>query len=76
MELYALLPERGEGALVAAALPPPAHVLELGCGCSRICPTARSASTRRSRAALSEGGFALERWVDRERGWFTARRAS
>jgi SAM-dependent methyltransferase len=36
VELYALLPERGEGELVAAAMPPPATVLELGCGVGRI----------------------------------------
>lgn len=24
------------------------------------------------RAALAEGGFALDRWLDRERGWFVA----
>ena len=36
VDLYALLPDRGEGELVAAALPPPATVLELGCGTGRI----------------------------------------
>jgi SAM-dependent methyltransferase len=34
--VYLRLPERGEGALVAAAVPPPASVLELGCGTGRI----------------------------------------
>lgn len=36
VELYALLPDRGEGDLVAAALPPPASLLELGCGTGRM----------------------------------------
>jgi SAM-dependent methyltransferase len=36
VELYALLPDRGEGELVSKALPPPASVLELGCGTGRI----------------------------------------
>ena len=36
VDLYALLPDRGEGELVLAALPPPATVLELGCGAGRI----------------------------------------
>jgi SAM-dependent methyltransferase len=36
VELYALLPERGEGELVVAAVPPPAAVLELGCGVGRV----------------------------------------
>src|SRR4029079_15696758 len=30
------LPSRGEGELVAAALPPPASLLELGCGTGRV----------------------------------------
>jgi SAM-dependent methyltransferase len=34
--VYARLPERGEGELVAAGQPPPARVLELGCGAGRI----------------------------------------
>lgn len=36
VEVYALLPELGEGELVAAAVPPPASVLELGCGVGRM----------------------------------------
>lgn len=36
VDLYALLPERGEAELVAAAMPPPASILELGCGTGRI----------------------------------------
>jgi SAM-dependent methyltransferase len=36
VELYALLPDRGEGELVAKALSSPATVLELGCGTGRI----------------------------------------
>ena len=36
VELYALLPDRDEGELVATALRPPATVLELGCGTGRI----------------------------------------
>jgi SAM-dependent methyltransferase len=36
VEVYALLPELGEGELVAAAVPPPARVLELGCGVGRM----------------------------------------
>lgn len=36
VEVYALLPELGEGELVAAAVPPPAAVLELGCGVGRM----------------------------------------
>jgi SAM-dependent methyltransferase len=36
VELYALLPDRGEGELVASALPPPATILELGCGTGRM----------------------------------------
>jgi SAM-dependent methyltransferase len=36
VELYARLPERGEGDLVAAAVPPPASLLELGCGAGRV----------------------------------------
>lgn len=36
VELYAVLPERGEGALVEAALAPPASLLELGCGAGRV----------------------------------------
>jgi SAM-dependent methyltransferase len=36
VELYARLPERGEGELVAAAVPPPASLLELGSGVGRV----------------------------------------
>jgi len=36
VEAYERLPERGEGELVAAAVPPPASVLELGCGTGRV----------------------------------------
>lgn len=36
VELYALLPERGEGEVVASALPRGASILELGCGAGRI----------------------------------------
>jgi SAM-dependent methyltransferase len=36
VEVYARLPARGEGELVAAALPPPASLLELGCGTGRV----------------------------------------
>jgi SAM-dependent methyltransferase len=36
VELYALLPDRGEGEIVAAAVQPPATVLELGCGTGRM----------------------------------------
>jgi SAM-dependent methyltransferase len=36
VEVYLRLPDRGEGDLVAAALPPPASVLELGCGTGRV----------------------------------------
>jgi SAM-dependent methyltransferase len=36
VDVYALLPDRGEGGLVAAAVPPPASVLELGCGTGRV----------------------------------------
>jgi SAM-dependent methyltransferase len=36
VELYALLPERGEGETVAAAVRPPATILELGCGTGRM----------------------------------------
>ncbi len=36
VELYALLPDRGEGEIVAAALPSPATLLELGCGTGRM----------------------------------------
>ena len=36
VELYERLPALGEGALVEAALPPPATVLELGCGTGRM----------------------------------------
>ncbi|HEX5245577.1 MAG TPA: class I SAM-dependent methyltransferase [Gaiellaceae bacterium] len=36
VELYALLPDRGEGELVAAAVQPPASILELGCGTGRM----------------------------------------
>jgi SAM-dependent methyltransferase len=36
VEVYLRLPERGEGDLVAAALPPPASLLELGCGTGRV----------------------------------------
>lgn len=36
VELYALLPDRGEGDVVASALPPGASVLELGCGAGRM----------------------------------------
>lgn len=36
VDLYALLPERGEGELVAAAMSPPASILELGCGTGRM----------------------------------------
>jgi SAM-dependent methyltransferase len=36
VDLYALLPDRDEGELVTKALPPPATVLELGCGTGRI----------------------------------------
>lgn len=36
VELYARLPELGEGEVVASAVPPRASVLELGCGAGRI----------------------------------------
>ena len=36
VEVYLRLPERGEGDLVAAAIPPPASLLELGCGVGRM----------------------------------------
>lgn len=36
VEVYLRLPERGEGELVAAAVPPPASLLELGCGVGRM----------------------------------------
>jgi SAM-dependent methyltransferase len=36
VEVYLRLPERGEGDLVAAAVPPPAALLELGCGVGRV----------------------------------------
>jgi SAM-dependent methyltransferase len=36
VEFYALLPARGEAELVAAAVPPPAALLELGCGAGRV----------------------------------------
>lgn len=36
VELYALLPDRGEGELVASALPAGATILELGCGTGRL----------------------------------------
>jgi SAM-dependent methyltransferase len=36
VEVYLRLPERGEGELVAAAVPPPASLLELGSGAGRV----------------------------------------
>lgn len=36
VELYGVLPERGEGELVAQAVPRGAAVLELGCGAGRV----------------------------------------
>jgi SAM-dependent methyltransferase len=36
VDLYALLPERGEGARVAEAVPSGGSILELGCGTGRI----------------------------------------
>jgi len=36
VEVYLRLPDRGEGDLVAAAVPPPASLLELGCGIGRV----------------------------------------
>ena len=36
VDVYLRLPERGEGDLVAAALAPPASLLELGCGVGRV----------------------------------------
>ncbi len=36
VEVYALLPERGEGELVAAAVPSGGTILELGCGTGRM----------------------------------------
>jgi SAM-dependent methyltransferase len=36
VEFYALLPEFGESQIVAAAVPPGASILELGCGTGRI----------------------------------------
>lgn len=36
VEVYLRLPERGEGELLAAAIPPPASLLELGCGVGRM----------------------------------------
>jgi SAM-dependent methyltransferase len=36
VDVYLRLPERGEGELVAAAFPPPAMLLELGCGVGRV----------------------------------------
>ena len=34
--VYLRLPETGESALVASVIPPPATVLELGCGAGRV----------------------------------------
>lgn len=36
VEVYLRLPDRGEGDLVAAAVAPPASLLELGCGTGRV----------------------------------------
>jgi SAM-dependent methyltransferase len=36
VDVYLRLPDRGEGELVAAAVPPPASLLELGCGTGRV----------------------------------------
>ena len=36
VEVYLRLPARGEGELVASAVPPPAALLELGCGTGRV----------------------------------------
>jgi SAM-dependent methyltransferase len=36
VELYALLPDRGEGELIGSALLPGASILELGCGTGRM----------------------------------------
>lgn len=36
VDVYLRLPDRGEGELVTAALPPPASLLELGCGTGRV----------------------------------------
>jgi SAM-dependent methyltransferase len=36
VEVYLRLPERGEGERVRAAIPPPATLLELGCGVGRV----------------------------------------
>jgi SAM-dependent methyltransferase len=36
VDVYLRLPERGEGELVARAVPPPASLLELGCGVGRV----------------------------------------
>jgi SAM-dependent methyltransferase len=36
IELYALLPERGEGEIVASALPHGYSILELGCGAGQV----------------------------------------
>jgi SAM-dependent methyltransferase len=36
VDLYARLPDRGEGAIAASAIPPDASILELGCGTGRM----------------------------------------
>jgi SAM-dependent methyltransferase len=36
VEVYLRLPSRGEGAFIASAVPPPASLLELGCGTGRV----------------------------------------
>jgi SAM-dependent methyltransferase len=64
VELYALLPDRGEGELVAEALPPPATVVELGCGTGRI--TRQLVARGYSVTAVDESSEMLEHVAEAE----------
>jgi len=64
VEVYLRLPDRGEGALVAAALPPPASLLELGCGTGRV--TRQLVARGYSVVAVDESPEMLEHVRDAE----------
>jgi SAM-dependent methyltransferase len=64
VEVYLRLPEQGEGELVAAAVPPPASLLELGSGVGRV--TRQLVRLGYEVVAVDESPEMLERVQDAE----------
>jgi SAM-dependent methyltransferase len=64
VEVYLRLPSRGEAELVASAVPPPASLLELGCGTGRV--TRQLVARGYSVVAVDESPEMLEHVRDAE----------